>query len=443
MVVLAPSAHGPAVLVRAEPGPPPSGSAPLRLPTVTTEPEPGGPALVAALESLLGPVTVLRANAVEWDESSDATLLLAEVEPLAAPAPPGLAWADLDAAAGELVEPRQTRGAVLRWIDERDGGWSPLRPPWSRPGWAGRAGAWMRERMAANGYADPGPVALVQLWGLSVVLSADSARGRAFFKSSSGLFRHEAALTARLAELTPELVPEVLAVDEDEGWLLMADLGGTETGERGAPEWAAGLTAHAALQQAWEGRTATLLAAGAPSRPLDELADWVRAAHQDDGLMGRLGPDLREAWDAATPTFADCCRRLAEIGPEPTLVHGDLHPWNVSVGPGGVRVFDWTDGAVSHPFVDLVTYVPRIPDEASRRALLDGYLARWSDHLGPDELARAGELALVAGSLYQVRTYRTLLPTLLPDDQGSMRDGDLSWVRRSLRRLESGLAGTY
>ncbi|MFI5101605.1 MAG: hypothetical protein ACHQE5_14005, partial [Actinomycetes bacterium] len=124
VVVLAPSAHGPAVLVRTEPGPTPSGCAPLRLPTVTTDPEPGGPALVAALESLLGPVTVLRANAVEWDESSDATLLLAEVEPLAAAAPPGLAWADLDAAAGELVEPRRTRGAVLRWIDERDGGWS-------------------------------------------------------------------------------------------------------------------------------------------------------------------------------------------------------------------------------------------------------------------------------------------------------------------------------
>ncbi len=429
--------------MRAPSGPAPSGSAPLELPTVVTEPEPGGPALVATLESLLGPVTVLRANAVDWNESFDATLLIAEVEPLAAPAPPGLAWADLDSAAAERVEPERTRGAVQRWITERDGGWSPLRPPWSRPGWAKRAGAWMLAQMAASGYADPGPVTLVQLWGLSVVLCADSARGRAFFKSSSGLFRHEPALTARLAELTPELVPEVLAVDEDEGWLLMADLGGAESGERGEPECAAGLTAHAALQQAWQGRTETLLEAGAPSRPLGELADWVLAAHEDEGLMGRLGPDLRDAWDAATPAFADSCRRLAEIGPEPTLVHGDLHPWNVSIGPGGVRVFDWTDGAVSHPFLDLATYVPRIPDEASRRTLLAGYLALWRDHLPPDELARAGELALVAGSLYQVRSYRTLLPTLLPDDLGSMRDGDVAWVRRSLRRLESGLAGTY
>jgi hypothetical protein len=36
-----------------------------------------------------------------------------------------------------------------------------------------------------------------------------------------------------------------------------------------------------------------------------------------------------------------------------------------------------------------------------------------------------------------------LLPTLLPENQGSMRDGDVQWVERSLRRLESGLAGTY
>ena len=157
--------------------------------------------------------------------------------------------------------------------------------------------------------------------------------------------------------------------------------------------------------------------------------------------MGRLSMDERAAWDAAAPSLSDACRRLAEAGPADTLVHGDLHPYNVSVGAGGARIFDWTDAAVSHPFVDLVTYVSRTPDVSVRRALVDGYLAQWREQLAPARLAHAGELALVAGSLYQLRTYRQLLPTLLPDDRGSIRDGDLQWLRRSLRRLEHGLAG--
>jgi hypothetical protein len=301
----------------------------------------------------------------------------------------------------------------------------------------------MLEQMDTNGLHDAEPATLVHMWGVSVVLSSRSPDGRAFLKCSCSIFRQEGGLTALLAERTPDLVPEVLAVDHNEGWLLMRDLAGTGLGARPPQDWAAGLTAHATLQHAWQGRTGPLLDAGAPVRPLDELAAWVRGLSGDDDLMHRLGPDLRAAWDAACPALADSCLRLAEIGPPMTLVHGDLHPWNVSVDDSGVRIFDWTDAAVSHPFVDLVTYVLRAPDEATRRALLDGYLARWTDQLAPAQLRQAGELALVAGSLYQVRTYRTLLASLLPDDRGSMRDGDVSWVRRSLRRLGHDLSGTY
>ncbi|HET7072010.1 MAG TPA: phosphotransferase [Nocardioides sp.] len=73
--------------------------------------------------------------------------------------------------------------------------------------------------------------------------------------------------------------------------------------------------------------------------------------------------------------MVDSCRRLDAIGPGPTLVHGDFHPWNITFGPDATRVFDWTDAAVSHPFVDLATFVFRTRDLSVRRRLVDTCVA--------------------------------------------------------------------
>ena len=142
--------------------------------------------------------------------------------------------------------------------------------------------------------------------------------------------------------------------------------------------------------------------------------------------------------------MVESCRRLEEIGPGPTLVHGDFHPWNVAFGAGTTRVFDWTDAAVSHPFVDLATYVFRTDDLAVRRRLVDAYVDAWStagSATGPAEsLREAAALSLVVGALYQLQTYRALLPSLMGNgaDDG-LADADLSWINRALTRHEQGL----
>ena len=129
----------------------------------------------------------------------------------------------------------------------------------------------------------------------------------------------------------------------------------------------------------WLGRSDELVALGLPIRSLTDLAAQVAAMTQDTELLGRMPPDLRERWLATEPRLVESCRRLDEIGPGPTLVHGDFHPWNVAYGPATTRVFDWTDAAVSHPFVDLATYVFRSQDGSVRRRLVDAYVApgRW------------------------------------------------------------------
>jgi Ser/Thr protein kinase RdoA (MazF antagonist) len=238
-------------------------------------------------------------------------------------------------------------------------------------------------------------------------------------------------------------MPAVIGVEPDEGWLLMQDLGAAELGHQDPGLWYEGLVTLARMQQHWLGRASELHACGLPDRSLESLAAEVEAMAEDTTLLWRLPDALRDHWLATVPALLESCHRLADLGPEPTLVHGDFHPWNLVHGPEGTRIFDWTDAAVSHPFVDLATYVFRTKDVQVRRRLVDAYVEAWSRAMSPADARQAAELGLVVGSLYQVQTYRRLLPALMADgkDDG-MSQADLAWIKRTLERHERGVEST-
>ena len=273
-----------------------------------------------------------------------------------------------------------------------------------------------------------------------MVLRASSAEGDVFFKCSPPFFRREATVTQALARRMPGRVPEVIAVDSARGWLLMRDLDAPELGDQDEEHWHEGLVAHADIQRTWLGRADELADLGVPARSLLDLASHVKEISEDHALLQRMSSELRIEWMAAAPALVELCRRLDQIGPGPTLVHGDLHPWNVVRGAAGVRVFDWTDAAVSHPFVDLATYVFRTKDVSLRRRLVDAYLDAWSGDLSVELLQEAATLGVVVGTLYQVQTYLTLLPTLMRrggDDD--LAGADIDWIGRTLLRMQMGL----
>jgi Phosphotransferase enzyme family len=376
---------------------------------------------------------------VGYGEQGDLTFLV-ELDAAPAGPPVGWSWEDLDVDVIARLEPEPSRGVVASWARERVEGWSPLRPAWSRPGWFAHAATWMANQMAIDGRPAVGGPAYHHLWGLSVVLRAPSAVGEVFLKCSGEAFRPEGVVTRALAEVTPDVMPEVIAVEEAQGWLLMRDLGGAELGEQDESLWHVGVSTHAGIQQSWLHRTAALIDLGLPVRPLAALAAQIEDMTRDRAVLSRMTSDLRNQWLATAPQLAACSRRLDEIGPGPTLVHGDFHPWNVSFDGARARVFDWTDAAVSHPFVDLATYVYRTQDPATRQQLVDAQVAAWSAVASEETLREAVALGLVVGALYQVQTYRALLPTLIGSgsDDG-LAGADLDWINRSLTRYQRGL----
>lgn len=75
---------------------------------------------------------------------------------------------------------------------------------------------------------------------------------------------------------------------------------------------------------------------------------------------------------------------LANSGVPTTLIHGDFNADNVIISAHDASpvIIDWTDGARSHPFFDLLIFLrgraaKRVA--AQREALVHAYLSEWSE----------------------------------------------------------------
>ena len=131
----------------------------------------------------------------------------------------------------------------------------------------------------------------------------------------------------------------------------------------------------------------------------------------------------------------EAINELADIGVPETLLHGDLHPRNLAVRDGQVLAFDWTDAAVAHPFLDLVTFIEKRSEISLDPRLTDAYLAEWEEFASPADLRRALVLAEQLGSLYQLMSYLHLLEHLSGPSRDAMIDhGGVGWIRRLLKQ---------
>ena len=382
---------------------------------------------------------LLGIQAVEVDERWRTTLALVEAEAVEV-APAGYAWAPADVVLA-ATRPEPVRAALERSLLAAATPPGERTAPWFVPGWRARTAAWMGERLAALGRSMTEEPRVVHAGPPSVVLRAETATGPVFHKASVRHFAQEATILEALGRGTPGWVPEVLAVDPAIG-SLMAPMGGRELADDPPKTWDRGLRRLAELQVSWAGRTPELLAAGAPARALRALAARVEAMEDVFDALVRLQPD---AWPSWPDLASGLCARILSLDASPipeTLVHGDLHPSNVLVNGEDVRIFDWSDGAISHPFVDLAEFLRHLPTSVERRRMVDAYLGPWSAGYDRAALERAVADAPAVGAVYQVATYHALVPALDPRDRWQYEDAAPRWLRAALRPVEVAPAGS-
>jgi hypothetical protein len=422
----------------------------VSLPCVAVDGEPDTSSMIAAIARFMGddhppPLRIVPLT----QPGARPGLALVELEPLIGRGaaqrwpPGGPTWRALTSALVASTEPALARSYLLRWLSELDGTAEGAgRPPWSRPGWLARASAWMADRLAEVGSPLVAAPQMHALWGLSAVIRGETADGAYYLKGCSPVFPTEAAITRTLAASDPDLLPIVVATDDAENWLLMGDLGKTFIGDGPVAGWPDGLSAHAAIQRRWLGRTDDLAAAGFEKRGLAALASQVTGLLELP-LLAPLAPESRRRLEAEIPQLVETCERLAAIGPPETIVHGDLHPWNIANVEGRSIVFDWSDSCIGHPFLDLATYVGRTRDIAARRACIDAYLATWSDVMVPDAMEEALRLALPLSALHQVESYRRIVAGVAEDDRWDMAEAGPAYAEQALAWLDGGLAAKF
>lgn len=319
----------------------------------------------------------------------------------------------------------------------------PVTPLWTKPGWYAETLGWIDEQLDAAGSPRTGIPAQVRSWGLSNVLRCPTATGDVYFKALAHsttirparvdalplLFAHEPLLLRRLADDRPGWVPEPLAIDEKQVWMLLPDLGPPLASEPRVEVWIDSLRSHARLQRSYADQADRLLEFTCVDRRLAVLDGEIDRLFGPNPATERLEAAERARLPRRAEELREAITELATIGVPETLLHGDLHPRNLAVRDGSVLAFDWTDAAVSHPFLDLVTFVEKRSPISEDPRLTDAYLAEWEEYAAPADLRRALALAQELGALHQVMTSLHLPDHLSGPSAEAMIDGACWWLR--------------
>ncbi len=129
-------------------------------------------------------------------------------------------------------------------------------------------------------------------------------------------------------------------------------------------------------------RAMARLHAPAPqAHPFPTLEGWGRGFARIRALYGGTsGPIPADLFEEAERRFAE----LVATSPEPALLHGDLHPWNLLAGPEGAWIVIDPKGVVGDPAAEAACWLRNPMPELLGRPDLERRLARRLDILADE-----------------------------------------------------------
>ena len=293
------------------------------------------------------------------------------------------------------------------------------------------AEAWIRAVVQPTG-----PIVLERERSWATIVRVPLAKGQAWFKACGVVQAFEPWLTAQLAARWPDRVVHVLAHDPERAWLLTADAGQPVSTAGNPPDvWLRALPTYAELQLGEAERVQDHLAHG-----VQDLRVAALPARFDDLLRRKDLPLEAGEMDRLrrfAPRFVELCERLAAEHAVQSIQHDDLHMRSLFDDGTTLRILDWGDASIGHPFASLVTtfrfleeFNGLTPDDPWFARLRDAYLEPWGRGL-----LRTFELATRVGMLAQLCAWLRHRDAM-PDDAARTFDQQFAIVlRRALARV--------
>lgn len=281
---------------------------------------------------------------------------------------------------------------------------------WTDSDWRASALAWARQELLRLRYSADEPDQFhVRPW--STVFRIPTSDGNVYLKAVPTRLAHEVRLTQWLADRFPDRVLSVLAADAERGLMLLPE-GGRRLRDVGTDlrGWERLVGEYAQLQLLVAPHAPELLALGVPDRRLASLPNALAA--------------MLPAPERAITRYATLCSELAAVGLPETIQMDDLHDGNVFMDGDRLRVFDWGDASVAHPFVSLGMILATVAqgwqlprDDAAVERVRDAYLEPYRDFASPATLRSAAALAERVAPTVRILAWQLAHEGAPPEDQ--------------------------
>ena len=285
---------------------------------------------------------------------------------------------------------------------------------WDEPAWLAEATDWIDRHVERAG-----PVELVLAREWSAVVRVPTVDGTAWFKEVPPALAFEPPLTALLAARRPDRLPEPIAVEERR--LLTCHAGRRLRAHvddgAAAPSWEELLALQAELQLDFA--------------PDAEEALRLGTLDAQPALLPELCAELPRG-ETRVETVRRAVEALGDAVPV-SVVHTEAHDGNLFIHDGHVRVLDWAEAVVSHPFVGAVLplrfaaeRIGAAPGSAEVERLRDAYLEPFTRCAPLPELREQFGHGYLLGTLVRALTWQAL--DAPPDLTVELGDPVVAWL---------------
>lgn len=272
---------------------------------------------------------------------------------------------------------------------------------------------------------------------LTYLVVGEINQERYYAKAVTDISRSEAGLSALLAERHPGLVPDVIAIEVAQNWLLMGDIGGQALRDRpDVRRYDIALRQYAQLQRQDVDQIETYLSLGIPDRRPATLKAEIQTYLPE--LCTGLDRHQTEAVLALEDELLTMCDELA-TGIPMSLEHGDLHGGNIfwREQTNDLCILDWGDATVTHPFFSVRVFwnalYDILPEEdeiawyEQIQQMRKVYLEAWSGVAPEDVLWRHLLIAEELGCVYRALSWH-LYVTKQRHDPEESSDKPAQWL---------------